>query len=477
MRENWIVMKFGGTSVAGRLQWEAIANLARHRQAEGWRVLLVCSAVAGVTNQLTALADDPDDESQLQALIDRHRGLGRELEVEERHWLAPATTLLSECLAGVRQEIGPSARAALLAAGEWMSTQIGCRFLRQQGLEAAWVDAREALEALPEPDLSPARQWLSASCAAGADNDLEALWSGLEPLLVTQGFVARSPDGRTALLGRGGSDTSAALLAGRLQSQRLEIWTDVPGLFSADPRLIPGARLLKEVDYPEALEMAASGAKVVHPSCIRAAAETQTPVWIRDVGRPDISGTRIGGASKAGSGIKTVTCQHGMAVMLLQNLDARRQVGFLAGVFDVFRRCGISIDLVATSETTTTVAINREANHLGTTDLDRLADELGAHCTVERFDDCACVNLVGRGARTALARLQSVMCYFDERPLLMVSQSANDLCLSLLVLAGDQQALLHLAHAALIPSQTGGVFGNSWEQIQTGVGRTEGASQ
>jgi aspartokinase len=159
-----------------------------------------------------------------------------------------------------------------------------------------------------------------------------------------------------------------------------------------------------------------------------------------------------------------------MAVMLLQNLDARRQVGFLAGVFDVFRRRGVSIDLVATSETTTTVAINREANHLDRCELEALAADLSPLCSVERFDDCVCVNLVGRGARTALSRLQSAMRHFDERPLLMVSQSANDLCLSLLVLAGDHEPLLEAAHAALIPPGEAGGFGSSWESLQ-GSGR------
>jgi diaminopimelate decarboxylase/aspartate kinase len=468
MQAQWIVMKFGGTSVAGRPQWETIAELARQRQAAGWRVLLVCSAVAGVTNRLTALADEPGAAGRLDEIMGVHRLLGRELGVDERHWLAPASTLLQEALDGLRRNPGPPTRAAVLAAGEWLSTRIGVQFLRQQGLDTAWVDAREALEALPEPDLSPARQWLSASCAAGPDGALESLWSGLGPVLITQGFIARSPDGRTALLGRGGSDTSAALLAGRLQSRRLEIWTDVPGLFSADPRLIPQARLLTEVDYAEALEMAASGARVVHPRCIRAAAETQTPLWIKDANLPTIEGTRITAVPTAGGGIKTVTCQQGMAVMLLQNLDARRQVGFLAGVFDVFRRRGVSIDLVATSETTTTVAINREANHLGRAELDSLAGDLSPLCTVERFDECVCVNLVGRGARTALSRLQTVMRHFDERPLLMVSQSANDLCLSLLVLAGDHEPLLQAAHAALIPATAQGVFSDSWEQLQGG---------
>jgi diaminopimelate decarboxylase/aspartate kinase len=288
-------------------------------------------------------------------------------------------------------------------------------------------------------------------------------------VLITQGFVARTGQGKTALLGRGGSDTSAALLAGRLGAEKLEIWTDVPGLFSADPRQFPQARLLREVDYAEALEMAASGARVIQSRCIRAASATGTPIMIRDIHHCEVEGTRISNKVSAGTGVKTITCQHNMAVILLENLDTRHQVGFLARVFDIFRRLGISVDLVATSETTTTVAINREANHLGQDELGALVSDLAECCSVRLYDNCVCVNLVGRGIRTSLARLQSTMAHFEQQPLLMLSQSANDLCLSILVNAGDQDPLLRSAHDALIPSGDSGledVFGNSWQQIR-----------
>jgi diaminopimelate decarboxylase/aspartate kinase len=465
---HWIVLKFGGTSVAGRAQWETIASLSQARRAEGFRVLLVCSAVAGVTNQLTALAGNPGSASRLEELLETHRKLGRELGVEEEIWLPEAEVMLQRCLQDLLHEPGPEFHAALLAMGEWLSTKIGCNFLRQT-LDVGWVGVREALEVIHEEDLSPARQWLSADCKPAGSPDLAGRWSALAPILVTQGFVARTREGRTALLGRGGSDTSAALLAGRLSAEWLEIWTDVPGLFSADPRLISEARLLSRVDYAEALEMAASGAKVVHPRCIRAAAATGTPLVIRDLNRRNIAGTQIGQKGPASSGIKTVTCKQAMAVLLLQNLDARFQVGFLAEVFAIFRRRGISIDLVATSETTTTVAINCDANHLDDKALNDLAEDLGSLCKVTLFSDCVCVNLVGRGARTALSRLQDVMRYFEDHPLLMVSQSANDLCLSLLVHSGDHAALLRGAHEALIPragDTPDGVFGASWMQIE-----------
>jgi aspartokinase len=223
------------------------------------------------------------------------------------------------------------------------------------------------------------------------------------------------------------------------------------------------------VDYAEALEMAASGATVVHPQCIRAAAATRTPVEIRDLNRRILPGTRIGSQRSKQVGIKTVTCQQNMAVFLLQNRDTRFEVGFLAGVFDIFRRRGISVDLVATSETTTTVAVNCKANHLGRKELGALTEDLGSRCKVELFDECVCINLVGHGARTALSRLHKVMRFFEDQPLLMVSQSANDLCLSLLVHSADHEVLLKGAHSALIPAADGeaeGIFGASWHEIQ-----------
>jgi len=465
--EKWIVLKFGGTSVAGRKQWDTIASIAQARQAEGFRVLLVCSAIAGVTDQLNALAYKPDSARRRAELLDVHIKLGRELGVDESNWLEEAGGELQRCLQNLAHDPGPMHRAALLALGEWMSTRIGCCFLQRQ-FDAGWVDAREALETVTEEDMSPARQWLSAACHAAEAPGLAGRWTALSPVLVTQGYVARNKKGETALLGRGGSDTSAALLAGRLSASRLEIWTDVPGLFSADPRLIEEARLLYEVDYAEALEMAASGAKVVHPRCIRAAAATQTPVEIRDLNRRGVAGTRIGRRASQPAGIKTVTCQQHMAVILLQNLDARFQVGFLAEVFTTFRKRGISIDLVATSETTTTVAVNCESNHLGRDELADLAEDLSKHCKVKLFQECICVNLVGRGARTALSRLQSVMTFFDDHPLLMASQSANDLCLSLLVEADGHEILLRGAHRALILADnrhSDKVFGPSWSEI------------
>lgn len=467
MKPDWVVLKFGGTSVAGKPQWLAICKLLLQRREQGKRVLLVCSAVSGVTGRLSELADRPR-ESGLESILDTHQALAAELDVPTHEWLEPGRQRMQACLQRLQQGEDHAARADLLATGEWLSTRIGAAFLGQF-MPVDWLDIRQHLIARHEPGLSTARQWLSASCEPGIDANFLNKCSALNPVVITQGFVAANSEGNTVLLGRGGSDTSAALLAGRLGAESVEIWTDVPGLFSADPRLVPEARLLEQLEFSEALEMAAGGAKVIHPSCIRAAAETGTTIVIRDTGRPEFAGTRITNRVNEQVGVKTVTCQKDMLVLLLQKIDNRREVGFLASVFEIFRQRGVSIDLVATSETTTTVALNRPANLLDEGMLAGLVEALQQHCTVQVHSDCVCVNLVGSGVRTALSRLQSSMKYFSDRPLLMLSQSANDLCLSLLMPAGEHELLVQRLHRELVEinqHETGGIFGPSWQDLQ-----------
>jgi diaminopimelate decarboxylase/aspartate kinase len=478
MSEPWIIMKFGGTSVAGRERWQNIATLVAGRRQLGYRVCVVCSAVAGVTNELTELASDHSPE-RVSVLIDRHRQLAVALEVDFDDLQADLESRLASLQAQQEPAIPEQLHAQYLSLGEWLSTSLGERFLSRH-FDTAWVDSRDALVTIEEDGVSPSRRWLSGQCRPGADRDLQQRWGSKPGVIVTQGFIAREKNGDAALLGRGGSDTSAALLAGRLGAQRLEIWTDVPGLFSADPRQVADARLIHKLDYGEALEMAASGARVVHARAIAAVAAENIPLYILDTFRPGLPGTRIGEDtqhspldddrsvdSATWEGAKAIIDQPDMLVLLLQNLDMRHQIGFLARVFAVFAKHSISVDLVATSETTTTVAFSRSKNHLETSQVARLVSELEPICTVEVFDPCTCINLVGRGVRVSLPRLQKALTWFDDHRLLMLSQSANDLCLSLLVSEKGARELLKLAHQCLIPAEGAeDIYGESWSDLK-----------
>jgi diaminopimelate decarboxylase/aspartate kinase len=471
LSERWTVLKFGGTSVAAASQWATIADLAGQSSRAGNRVVLVCSALAGVTNALEAIANGlAEPVKGVDSIIRQHAVLAAELGLDADDLLEEGERRINVAVAGVKTHVHPAEMAELLGCGEWLSSRLGCLYLAEH-LDIEWVDARKVLRALDEPDGDSKRDWLSARCAAVADVEMASDWSAKSQVLITQGFVASAQGGRTVLLGRGGSDTSAALLAARLQAESVQIWTDVPGLFSTDPRDEPAALLIRTLDYAEALELAASGARVVHPRCIRAAFEAGIPVLIRDLGQPQLKGTRISGQDpRSGEGIKAVTCQDGMLVLLLENLDTRQQVGFLARVFQVISEQGVSVDLVATSETTTTVAIDMAVNHLDPAAVSLLAELLGAHCRVQVFEDCSCVNLVGRGARTALMKLGPAAGAFSEIPLLMLSQSANDLSISLLVRSEHAGALAHALHKSLVEEELDSRrwFGPSWQDLKAG---------
>lgn len=465
---NWIVLKFGGTSVTGRAQWETIARLASERQSAGHRVLLVCSAMAGTTDALNSIADanDGGHGGAIMELVQRHGELATALEVDARDILEEATRQLAAHAAAYAESGKPQDRAKLMAVGEWISTQIGCRFLSGK-LPCHWVDSRDALEAIAEDDPDSRRAFLSAQCRPGPDQALRESWEAIGGVLIAPGFVARTSNGRTALLGRGGSDTSAALLAGRLGAGSVEIWTDVPGLFSADPRLIPDARLIHRLEMGEALEMAASGARVVDPRCLHAASVTGTTVRVRETNRPEHQGTLIEphGQRDEPGGIKAVTLQKDMAVLLLENRDIRQQVGFLADIFSEIGRQGISVDLVATSETTTTLAVHKPSNHLDDGTLARLVDALKVRSRVTVQPEACTINLVGQGVRNALAHMSVLGDWLQENPLLMVSQSANDRCLSLLVRAESAEGMLRTLHTALVEPGDGPQFGPRWSEF------------
>ena len=283
--QRWIVLKFGGTSVSRRHRWDTIGRLARQRaQDEDARVLVVVSALSGVTNELQAIADGAGDAAvRIDALTERHRAFARELDLDPTHLdarLATLQALQADPRAAAR---ALAWQAELQAQGELLSSTLGAAYLRAQGLDFGWCDARDWLDAIALPNQNDWSTRLSVSCRRDADDDFRVRFA-LQPtsLLLTQGFIARHADGGTALLGRGGSDTSAAYFGALLRAQRVEIWTDVPGLFSANPRDVPDARLLTRLDYAEAQEIATTGAKVLHPRSLGPCRDAGVPIAILD---------------------------------------------------------------------------------------------------------------------------------------------------------------------------------------------------
>jgi diaminopimelate decarboxylase/aspartate kinase len=472
--QRWVVLKFGGTSVSRRDRWDTIGRLAAQRMREDdARVLVVVSALSGVTNELLAIGEGREPAARVEALMARHRAFCVELGLDPE-------VVLGERLGALQALVASDPRAAtrpldwqaeVLAQGELLSSTLGAAYLRTQGHDIGWCDARHWLDVEPLPNASAWAQRLSVNCRHQGDDALRGRFAGqAAPLLITQGFIARHGDGGTAILGRGGSDTSAAYFGALLGARRVEIWTDVPGMFSTNPRVVPEARLLTRLDYAEAQEIATTGAKVLHPRAIAPCRDARVPLLILDTGRPELPGTRIDASAATVPGVKAISRRNGIVLVSMESIGMWQQVGFLADVFERFRRHGLSVDLIGSSETNVTVSLDPSENLVTTNVLEALSADLAEVCRVKVIAPCAAITLVGRGMRSLLHKLSDVWATFGRERVHLISQSSNDLNLTFVVDEAEADGLIPHLHAELIrsgamPVQDPVVFGPSWRDI------------
>jgi diaminopimelate decarboxylase/aspartate kinase len=456
----WIVLKFGGTSVSSAASWAEIARIVRGH-APAHRVWIVASALTGVSDRLEAAVDEAlagDTRTSLRWLEDKHRALAGELGLT-REATEPVERLLAEVaqlLDGVRLtgESSPRLRARLASFGELASTRLGEAALRALGIDLAWVDARELLESRQRLHEAESSRYLDAEVSTRTDPSRAESIAGGSAVVLTQGYIARTPRGETCLLGRGGSDTSGALFAALLDSAVLEIWTDVHGLFTADPRHTPTARLIRRIGYREAQELAAMGAKVLHPRCLGPAESAGIPIRLRNTFDPAADGTLIAaprGEEEAPS-VMAVVRRKGVTLLSLSTVEMYGTAGFLARTFAPFEEAGVSVDLVATSQSTVTVTLDRIPGGVSGETFERLVRRLEGLGRVEVVHPCAVVSIVGRRIRTVLHELGPALAAFRERAVHLVSESSDDLNLSFAVDEEDADALVQQLHTRLIPA-------------------------
>ena len=469
---TWVVLKFGGTSVSSVSNWKNVAAVVRARLDEGLRPVVVHSALSGITDRLEQLLSKAltgDWEPVMEQIERRHADLSRDLGIPvcadlERHCLE-----LRKMASGIHLigEVSDRLRARVMATGELMATRIGAAYLAHEGLDVQWLDARTLLHAEERPGASARANYLSATCVFEPDPALQQRLAAGHSVLLTQGFIASDSRGETVLLGRGGSDTSGSYLAAKLHARRLEIWTDVPGMFTANPRAVPNARLLKSLDYDEAQEIASSGAKVLHPRCILPAKQYSIPVSVHATPTPDMEGTVITATGgDGGARVKAVCSKKGITLISMETLGMWHQVGFLADAFAVIKEHGLSVDLVSTSETSVTVSLDPAANTLDAVALDALVTSLSRLCRVEVIGPCAAVSLVGRSIRATLHRLGDALELFEEQRIYLVTQAANDLNITFVVDEEQGDRLVSKLHDVIVrnaPSDH--VLGPTWEQI------------
>jgi aspartate kinase len=425
-----VVQKFGGTSVADPdaiRRLIAIVRTARSRDGRG--PVVVVSAMSKVTDALlsiasTAGAGRPDEAlPQTEALSERHKAAVRALVS------GPAQAPLLAHIAGqfdqladivralaVLREVSPRTLDVVAAMGELLSSRIVAAALTEAGVPAEWVDARCAI--VTDGEHTRAAPLGPETNAALRRTVLPILDS--DRVAVLGGFVGATVDGHTSTLGRGGSDYSGALVGAGIAASEIQIWTDVDGMLSADPRVIGSPRLISQLSFAEAAELAYFGAKVLHPSTILPAVERNIPVRILNSWKPDGTGTLITAHSAAGGTRLTgLASKKDVTIIDITSTRMLMAYGFLRRVFEVFERFRAAVDMVTTSEVSVSVTVDDHRN------LDAIAQALSEFAEVSIERELALLCAVGDRLQDEPAIAARVVSVLEEVPLKMISQAAS----------------------------------------------------
>jgi diaminopimelate decarboxylase/aspartate kinase len=465
------------------------------------RPFVAISALGSVTNRLGRSIDDaladiaPKSEgSNYQLIFDAHMDLADKLGVKgDTAGMKPLMNLLGELerlLDGIRltREVSPKIRARISSFGELMSTALGVLAIKKAGIPCVRLDARKLLKSTETAAQLDEDRYMQAivNPSFGGDlvkSEMEAAGAvmSMDPKAATavlvQGFIGSTPKGDTCLLGRGGSDTSGALFAALVGASKYEIWTDVHGLFTSDPRFVDGTRLIKTTNYRTAQELATLGAKVLHERCLVPAQWADIPVEVHNTADPDGPITRIESATpKDGPRLLGVTYRKGQTLLSIRTANKLwGEVGFLGKVFEPFATLGVSIDLVAVSQYTVSVALDYIPGGTSGDAFARLMGSLNDLGTVSMKPDMAVVSVVGENVRETLSELGNAMEEIRSRKVYMISQSSEDLSISFVVDEADSSAIVQGLHNVLLCGTPGDgtcviddtVFGQSWDELKT----------
>jgi aspartate kinase len=395
-----IVAKFGGTSVADAESIGRLIEIIRSRARN--QPVVVVSALAQVTDGLLALAhqcgsgDGAALDASVGALLERHEGIARELpgcSAAVDPIAADAAELRREVIAARDRRLSPAELDAVAGRGELWSSWLVAAAMAGAGLDADWVDIRPIL--LTDERFGRATPHTQTVNKRARERLMPLAEAGRIP--VTQGFIGATANGVATTLGRGGSDFTAALLGAALDAERVEIWTDVDGLMTADPRIVPSARTLPAASYDEAAELATFGARILHPATALPLVRAGIPIVILNSRHPERSGTTIGPQAElermGDSPIRSISWKQGITVV---NIRAPRMLGtygFLRALFEVFERYETVVDVLASGEVSISITIEDRSR------LDQIARDLGELGEVWIEERRAIIAIVGVGLR------------------------------------------------------------------------------
>ncbi|MEA1063197.1 lysine-sensitive aspartokinase 3 [Erwinia sp. HR93] len=443
-----VVAKFGGTSVA---DFDAMDRSADVVLSDTDTRLVVLSASAGVTNLLVALAEGLQDAERYikldavraiqYAILDRLSDPHTIREEIDR--LLDNLTTLAEAAALAPS---PALTDELVSHGELMSSLLFVEVLRDRGAEAQWFDARKIMRTSnrfgrAEPDINAlaelAQQQLAPRLA--------------QSLIITQGFIGSDVNGRTTTLGRGGSDYTAALLGEALSACRVDIWTDVPGIYTTDPRIVPAAKRIDRIAFEEAAEMATFGAKVLHPATLLPAVRSDIPVFVGSSKDARAGGTLVCKKTEHPPLFRALALRRKQTLLTLHSLNMLHSRGFLAEVFSILARNNISVDLITTSEVNVALTLDTTGStSTGDTLLtSALLTELSSLCRVEVEEDLALIALIGNSLCAASGVGKEVFGVLDPFNIRMICYGASSHNLCFLVPGSEAEQVVQKLHRNL----------------------------
>jgi len=442
---NVVIAKFGGTSVA---DYDAMNRSADVVLADENVRVVVLSASAGVTNLLVALAEGLEANERF-AKLDALRQI--QFNIIER---LQYPNVIREEIDRLLENITTLAEAASLATshaltdelvshGELISTLLFVEILRERHVQAQWFDVRKVMRTSnrfgrAEPDI-----------AALAELSAAQLMPRLaEGLVITQGFIGSESKGRTTTLGRGGSDYTAALLGEALHASRVDIWTDVPGIYTTDPRVVPSAQRIDEIAFEEAAELATFGAKVLHPATLLPAVRSDIPVFVGSSRDPKAGGTMVCNETANPPLFRALALRRKQTLLTLHSLNMLHSRGFLAEVFGMLARHNISVDLITTSEVSIALTLDTTGStSTGDTLLTQaLLTELSSLCRVEVEENLALVALIGNNLSKSCGVGKEVFGVLEPFNIRMICYGASSHNLCFLVPGAEAEQVVQKLH-------------------------------
>ncbi|MBU2876944.1 lysine-sensitive aspartokinase 3 [Aliiglaciecola lipolytica] len=441
------IAKFGGTSVAN---YAAMQNCAKIIAANPSTRVVVVSASAGVTNHLVSLSNTALTHAQIAQILEQIKTIenGIVAQLAKPDEVTEKLSSLFDAMEALafHEELlhRDDLKDGLLSFGERMSSLLITEVLKEQGVNAENFDARNVLrtnsvfgEAVPQIDeiKSLASQVMKSELA--------------EKVYVTQGFIGADEQGRTTTLGRGGSDFTAALLAEALDAVSCEIWTDVVGVFTTDPRITDAARPLPELSFDEAAEMANFGAKVLHPATMEPALRKNIKVFVGSSKEPEKGGTWIVRDCVNEPPYRAITRRKQQVMVTVKTPKMMHAQGFLQQVFTIIAKHSLSVDLVTTSEIAVSFTLDNPTNSVAERLNRETLDELRDFCEVVVESDYDLVTVVGNNMHSAAGVSAKIFSSVRDYNLRMICYGANPHNMSFLVHQDDSTEIVKELHRSL----------------------------